>query len=102
MPIYEYRCESCDHRIEIIQKFSDPPLTECTNCKGRLTKIIAPAALQFKGSGWYITDYSDKGKPPKPKTEPEEKTEKKSSSDETTKTPKETTTSPPQKTDKTS
>ena len=90
MPIYEYRCEDCGHRIEIIQKFSDPPLTECSRCKGPLSKVIAPPALQFKGSGWYITDYSDKGKPPKSetesKTEPKEKKEKKSSSESTAKT----------------
>lgn len=73
MPIYEYRCESCGHRVERIQKLSDPPLTECERCKGKLTKVIAPSALQFKGTGWYITDYSNKGKPPKSEGDPSAK-----------------------------
>jgi putative FmdB family regulatory protein len=87
VPIYEYRCESCGKRIELIQKFSDPPLTECAECHGKLTKVIAPPALQFKGSGFYITDYTDKGKPPKEeskgKGEPKEKTEKKPAAETT-------------------
>ena len=62
MPIYEYQCQKCHHREELIQKVSDPPMTRCPKCKGPMTKLIAPPALQFKGSGWYITDYSDKGK----------------------------------------
>jgi putative FmdB family regulatory protein len=90
VPIYEYRCEKCGHRTEIIQKFSDPPLTECARCKGQLSKVIAPPALQFKGSGWYITDYSDKGKPPKSetetKTDSKENKEKKPASESTDKT----------------
>ncbi|MFZ5864054.1 MAG: FmdB family zinc ribbon protein [Nitrospirota bacterium] len=62
MPIYEYKCEKCHHREELIQKHSDAPLTECPKCHGPMTKLIAAPALQFKGSGFYITDYSDKGK----------------------------------------
>ncbi len=62
MPIYEYQCQKCHHREELIQKHSDPPLTECPKCHGAMTKLIAAPALQFKGSGFYITDYSDKGK----------------------------------------
>ena len=62
MPIYEYQCQKCHHREELIQKVSDAPLTECPKCHGPMTKLIAAPALQFKGSGWYITDYSDKGK----------------------------------------
>lgn len=62
MPIYEYQCQKCHHREELIQKVSDPPLTACPKCKGPMTKLIAAPALQFKGSGFYITDYSDKGK----------------------------------------
>jgi putative FmdB family regulatory protein len=63
VPIYEYECQTCHHRVELIQKVSDAPLAECPKCKGAVKKIIAPPALQFRGSGWYITDYSDKGKP---------------------------------------
>lgn len=64
MPIYEYECERCQHRVELIQKRSDPPLTVCPRCQaeGAMKKLLAAPALQFKGSGFYITDYSDKGK----------------------------------------
>ncbi|HOV89375.1 MAG TPA: zinc ribbon domain-containing protein [Syntrophorhabdaceae bacterium] len=57
MPIYEYKCESCGKYFEIFQKISDPPLTECKFCKGRLTKLISNCAFHLKGSGWYVTDY---------------------------------------------
>ena len=62
MPIYEYRCEKCDSRFEVIQKFSDKPLKFCSNCKGRLTKLISQTSFQLKGSGWYVTDYAKSGK----------------------------------------
>ena len=62
MPIYEYKCSKCGHKIEVIQKMSDQPITVCEKCKGSMSKIISPAGLMFKGSGWYITDYSSKGK----------------------------------------
>jgi putative FmdB family regulatory protein len=62
VPIYEYQCQTCHHRVELIQKHSDAPLTECPKCKGPMTKLLAAPALQFKGSGFYITDYTDKGK----------------------------------------
>ena len=62
MPLYEYECEACGHRFEAIQKFSDAPLTACPKCAGTLRKLIASPAFQFKGSGWYITDYAQKGK----------------------------------------
>jgi putative FmdB family regulatory protein len=61
MPLYEYQCESCGARLERIQKFSDPPLKECPTCGGTLHKLISSPAFQFKGSGWYITDYARKG-----------------------------------------
>jgi putative FmdB family regulatory protein len=61
MPLYEYRCESCGHRFERIQKFSDPPLTECPSCGGKVEKLMSSPAIQFKGSGWYITDYAKSG-----------------------------------------
>ena len=60
MPLYEYRCESCEHQFEVIQKFSDAPLLECTKCQGTLRKLFSSPAIQFKGSGWYITDYAKK------------------------------------------
>lgn len=62
MPIYEYECQQCRHRVELIQKHSDAPLEQCPKCQGVMRKLMAAPAIQFKGSGWYITDYSDKGK----------------------------------------
>lgn len=64
MPIYEYACESCEGRFEVQQKISDPPLTACPKCGRAVHKLISSPAIMFKGSGWYVTDYSDKLKPP--------------------------------------
>lgn len=61
MPLYEYECESCQQRFERIQKFSDPPVETCPACGGRVQKLLSSPAIQFKGSGWYITDYARKG-----------------------------------------
>jgi putative FmdB family regulatory protein len=63
MPLYEYQCEACRQRFEVIRKFSDPELDVCTLCgKGPVRRLLSSPAIQFKGSGWYITDYSQKGK----------------------------------------
>ncbi len=63
MPLYEYRCEACHRQFEVIRKFADPELDVCTLCgKGPLHRLLSSPAIQFKGSGWYITDYSQKGK----------------------------------------
>jgi len=63
MPLYEYQCEACGQRFEVIQKFSDPPAESCRVCgKGPVQRLISSPAIQFKGTGWYITDYSQKGK----------------------------------------
>ena len=61
MPLYEYKCESCSHRFERIQKFSDPPADTCPKCGGAVRKLISSPAIQFKGSGFYITDYGKQG-----------------------------------------
>ena len=62
MPLYEYECEACGKRFEKIQKFSDAPLEVCALCgKGPVHKLLSSPAIQFKGSGWYITDYAKKG-----------------------------------------
>lgn len=58
MPIYEYECESCDKRFELIQKFSDKPVKKCPKCGGTVHKILSAPALVFKGTGWYVTDYA--------------------------------------------
>jgi putative FmdB family regulatory protein len=64
MPLYEYQCRACGQRFEIIQKFSDPPAGTCRVCgKGPVERLLSSPAIQFKGTGWYITDYSQKGKP---------------------------------------
>ncbi|MFP4081331.1 MAG: FmdB family zinc ribbon protein [Candidatus Aminicenantes bacterium] len=62
MPLYEYRCLRCGVSFEVLQKIGDSPLKKCLKCGGVLKKIISPPAIQFKGSGWYVTDYSKKNK----------------------------------------
>lgn len=62
MPLYEYECEKDGSRFEVIQKFSDEPVTICPDCGGKVRRLISSPAIQFKGSGWYITDYARKGK----------------------------------------
>jgi putative FmdB family regulatory protein len=62
MPVYEYGC-AAGHRFEVTQRFSDPPITRCQACAQPISKLISAPAIMFKGSGWYITDYSDKLKP---------------------------------------
>lgn len=61
MPLYEYECKACGHRFELIRKFSDPPGATCPTCGGEAEKLVSSPAIQFKGSGWYITDYARKG-----------------------------------------
>jgi putative FmdB family regulatory protein len=62
MPLYEYRCEACQHVFEVIQKFSDAPVAVCPVCgRGPVEKLPSSPAIQFKGTGWYITDYARKG-----------------------------------------
>ena len=66
MPIYEYKCSSCGHKKEVLQKMSDAPLTECPACgKPALTKLVSAAGFQLKGSGWYATDFKGGNKPAK-------------------------------------
>ena len=62
MPTYGYRCSNCGHEFEIYQRMSDQPLTTCPNCQGKLTKILYPVGISFKGSGFYTTDYKDSAK----------------------------------------
>ena len=60
MPIYEYQCRRCEHRFELIQKFSDKPRKRCPECSGTVKRLISPPAIRFKGTGWYVTDYANK------------------------------------------
>src|SRR5690349_13334848 len=61
MPLYEYQCKKCHHRFERIVKFSDKPMKKCPDCGGPVEQMISAPAVQFKGSGWYVTDYAKKG-----------------------------------------
>jgi putative FmdB family regulatory protein len=60
MPLYEYECKKCGHRFERIQRFSDPMVKKCPECGGKVEQMISAPAVQFKGSGWYVTDYAKK------------------------------------------
>ena len=64
MPLYEYRCSKCEKKIEVIRKFSDPPLTEHEGCGGTLEQLLSAPAFQLKGTGWYVTDYGKGGTKP--------------------------------------
>jgi putative FmdB family regulatory protein len=64
VPIYEYVCQSCAHRFEVKQKLSDAPVERCVRCGESVQKVISAPAIMFKGTGWYVTDYSDKLKAP--------------------------------------
>jgi putative FmdB family regulatory protein len=96
MPTYGYRCSNCGHQFEIVQRITDEPLRTCPKCQGKLTKMLYPVGISFKGSGFYTTDYKDSGKSSegsssngvattkegtsesKPETKPESKSESKS------------------------
>ncbi|HJQ40394.1 MAG TPA: FmdB family zinc ribbon protein [Thermoanaerobaculia bacterium] len=85
MPLYEYQCTQCGEREEIIQKLSDPPYSHCPKCGGEMKKLISAPAIQFKGTGWYKTDYASKpaaseskSESSKSETKSEAKTETKS------------------------
>ncbi len=62
MPLYEYECAACGERFERLQKFSDPPIENCPKCGGHVSRLLSSPAIQFKGSGWYVTDYARAGK----------------------------------------
>lgn len=62
MPLYEYRCKNCGHQFEKLQSFSAPDEKECPVCHGLLERLISASAIQFKGSGWYATDYASKSR----------------------------------------
>ena len=78
MPLYEYECTNCKERVEIIQRVSDPPYSHCPKCGSDMKKLISSPAIQFKGSGFYKTDYaSSKPGETKPETKSETKSETK-------------------------
>lgn len=69
MPLYEYRCRKCGRHFEKIQKFQDPRVPKCPDCGGATERLVSAPAIQFKGSGWYVTDYARKGGAETTKTE---------------------------------
>ena len=105
MPTYGYRCSNCGHQFEIVQRMTDAPLTSCPKCQGKLSKMLYPVGISFKGSGFYSTDYKGAGKDSaassngsssssegsgdsKPDAKPESKSETKTESKTDTKTEK--------------
>jgi putative FmdB family regulatory protein len=92
MPLYEYKCHSCGDRFEVMQKFSDPPLTAHEKCGGAVERLISAPGLQFKGSGWYVTDYGKGGV--KPGAGKSESSSNGSSAAETTSTKSESSSTP--------
>ena len=83
MPLYEYECDSCGHRFEVIQKFSDAPVDTCPKCGKSVRKLMSSPAIQFKGTGWYITDYAKKDSTSAGKTGATEKSAAATSSEST-------------------
>jgi putative FmdB family regulatory protein len=77
VPLYEYECTKCGRRFERIEKFSGPHLKRCPECGAKVERLIAAPALQFKGSGWYVTDYAGKSAPKSESHEAKESKEKK-------------------------
>src|SRR5262245_23633485 len=95
MPLYEYQCAACGRRFEVIRKFSDPELGVCTLCgKGPVQRLLSSPAIQFKGSGWYVTDYSQKGKSGTESTGATDSVAKPAPSDATTTSAKTDTSTP--------
>ena len=81
MPIYEYECSACGHRLEVIQKMSEPPKTDCPECgEAKLKKLLSVTGFRLKGSGWYETDFKNSGSKPKPAKTTETKSAASSSS----------------------
>jgi putative FmdB family regulatory protein len=72
VPIYEYVCKKCGHKFEKIQKFSDPKVKKCPECGGAVEQAIHAPAVQFKGTGWYVTDYAKKSDSKEPSSKPKE------------------------------
>jgi len=87
MPLYEYECDTCGHRVEKIQKFSDPPLETCEKCGGPVHKMQAAPAVQCKGTGWDVSDYAKSGNAGTEEKKDEKKAEPASSTASTTTSP---------------
>ncbi len=97
VPLYEYQCTKCAHRFERIQKFSDPLVKKCPECGGKVEQLLSAPAVQFKGSGWYVTDYAKKGSSGKPASSEAGKSADKSDSKPATEPSKSETKKPDKK-----
>lgn len=92
MPLYEYQCKQCGHRFEKIKRFSDEPEKICPECSGQVEQMISAPAVQFKGEGWYVTDYAKKGSKKSALTESASSETKSETKTETKAEPKPSTT----------
>ncbi|HTY84315.1 MAG TPA: zinc ribbon domain-containing protein [Silvibacterium sp.] len=90
MPLYEYLCKKCGHRFEKIQKFSDKPVRKCPECGGAVEQVVSAPAVQFKGSGWYVTDYAKKSSAPASSSESGKESKKEDKTKSETKESKKT------------
>jgi putative FmdB family regulatory protein len=103
MPIYEFECRKCKAHLEVFQKMNDKPPVKCRKCGGRLEKLVSASAIQFKGSGWYVTDYAGNGRKAAEKAEKDSATSgasseaKSDNSDKSDKSDKKTKESSPAK-----
>jgi putative FmdB family regulatory protein len=98
MPIYEFECRKCKAHLEVFQKMNDKPPVKCRKCGGRLEKLVSASAFQFKGSGWYVTDYAGNGRKAAEKAEKDTAASTASSDDKKSdKADKKTTESSPAK-----
>ena len=89
MPLYEYECAKCGHRFEKIEKHTAPHRQKCPKCGGKAERLLAPPAIQFKGSGWYVTDYARKSQSSSEKSHEKSEPKESSSAKEEKKSPKE-------------
>ena len=90
MPLYEYQCTKCKRRTEKIENVAGPPLKKCPHCGAKVERLQSAPSIQFKGSGWYVTDYAGKSGGKEPPAEKIEKTDKVESKEAPKETPKET------------
>jgi putative FmdB family regulatory protein len=97
MPLYEYQCKKCGHRFEKIRKFSDKPIKKCPECGGVVEQLLSPPAVQFKGSGWYVTDYARKSHAPASSESKDSKESKDTKKDEKKTEAKESSIKKPEK-----
>lgn len=101
MPIYEYQCQKCGEIEEALQKFSDKPLTKCKQCSGKLHKLVSQSSFHLKGSGWYVTDYTNRSKDTGSAKDKESEKSTQSKTKEASSKPQKNTASPPKKSAKT-